>query len=324
MRIPGLKTAKNTTLWLKNKIFPGALILGYHRIAKVGNDSFYNCISPNHFAQQMEVLRNCANPISLEELIACLNHGEQSPKTVCVTIDDGYADTLYSAKPILGKFEIPATVFVTTGNLGGEFWWDELERYILSAPEDASLLHLKKGKLDFEWDFKNLKPAKRTDQISSIADFLRPLDAPNRRLLLNKIKEWSGNNNPGELPLARSMTATELISLTDGKLIQIGSHTVTHPVLSELSEQERRYEINESKRELEEILAKPVHGFSYPNGRFSKSDPELVSKAGYQYACVSKNGTVRSNSDRFRLPRFWIGDIAGDTFHRWLNGWFVS
>jgi hypothetical protein len=52
------------------------------------------------------------------------------------------------------------------------------------------------------------------------------------------------NNDLGELPLARSMTPTELVSLIDGGLIQIGSHTVTHPVLSELSEQERRYEIS--------------------------------------------------------------------------------
>jgi peptidoglycan/xylan/chitin deacetylase (PgdA/CDA1 family) len=321
MRIPGLKTGKKTALWLKNKISPGALILGYHRIAKVENDSFYNCMSPSHFAQQMEVLRNCTHPISLDELVACLNHGEPSPKTVCVTIDDGYADTLYSAKPILEKFEIPATVFVTTGNLGGEFWWDELERYVLSAPEDAGLLRLGKGKLDFEWDFNNPNPTKRASQITSIADFLRPLDAANRRLLLNKIKEWSGNTDLRALPPVRSMTANELVSLIDGGLIQIGSHTVTHPVLSELSEQERRYEIDESKRELEEILAKPVLGFSYPNGCFTKGDPKLVSQSGYQYACMSKNGAVRSNSDRFTLPRFWIPDWDGPTFERWLLRW---
>jgi peptidoglycan/xylan/chitin deacetylase (PgdA/CDA1 family) len=118
MRIPGLKTFRKTSLWLKNKIFPGALILGYHRIAKVDNDSFYNCISPNHFAQQMEVLKNYAHPMSLDELVACLRSWRISPKTVCVTIDDGYADVLYSAKPILEKYEIPATVFVVPREFG--------------------------------------------------------------------------------------------------------------------------------------------------------------------------------------------------------------
>jgi peptidoglycan/xylan/chitin deacetylase (PgdA/CDA1 family) len=321
MRIPGLKTFRKTSLWLKNKIFPGALILGYHRIAKVDNDSFYNCISPNHFAQQMEVLKNYAHPMSMDDLVACLRTGNLPPKTVCVTIDDGYADVLFNAKPILEKYKIPATVFVVTGNLGGEFWWDELERYILSAPEDAGWLRLSKGKLDYEWDFNDPNPTKRASQITSIASLLRPLDEASRRQLLSKIKEWGSNNDLGELPLARSMTPTELVSLIDGGLIQIGSHTITHPVLAELSEQERRHEISKSKRDLGEILTKPVHGFSYPNGSFTKGDPELVSQSGYQYACMSQNGVVRSNSNRFTFPRFWIPDWDGPTFERWLLRW---
>jgi peptidoglycan/xylan/chitin deacetylase (PgdA/CDA1 family) len=320
MRIPGLKTARKTVLWMKSKIIPGALVLGYHRIAEAENDSFYNCISPIHFEQQMEVLHKHANPINLDALVAYIKDGEAPPKTVCVTIDDGYADALYNAKPILEKYEIPATVFVTTGNLGGEFWWDELERYTLQAPDNAGLLRLRKDKLNLEWDFNHKDPAKRASQIISIADFLRPLDETIRQQMLYKIKEWSRYSN-GELPPVRSMTPTELVSLMEGTLLQIGSHTVTHPMLSKLSKQERWYEINQSKQDLEEILSKPVLGLSYPNGCFEKGDPELVLKSGYRYACVSKNGMVRSNSDRFQLPRFWIHDIDGDSFYRWLKEW---
>jgi peptidoglycan/xylan/chitin deacetylase (PgdA/CDA1 family) len=321
MRIPGLKKVKKTALWLKNKISPGALILGYHRIAKVEKDSFYNCISPDHFSQQMEVLKNHANPMNMEDLVAYLMGGDPPPKTVCVTIDDGYADALLNAKPILERYEIPATVFVTTGNLGGEFWWDELERYILNTPGNSGVLRLGQDKLDFTWDFNNPNPEEQARYITSIANLLRPLDEASRRQLLAKIKEWGGINGPEELSLARSMTPEELVSLIDGGLIQIGSHTVTHPMLSELSEEERRFEIIESKRQLEEILAKPITGFSYPNGAFKKNDPELVSKAGYLYACASNYGVVRTIRNQYTLPRFWVNDINGNRFWQWLKRW---
>jgi peptidoglycan/xylan/chitin deacetylase (PgdA/CDA1 family) len=321
MRIPGLKSARKTAIWLKNKIFPGALILGYHRIVEAEYDSFSNCTTPGHFAQQMEVLKICANPISLDDLIGCVEVGEIPSNTVCVTIDDGYADALYNAKPILEKYEIPATVFVTTGNLGAEFWWDELERYVLSAPHDAGLLHLSKEKLNFEWDFTGMHPAYRASQVISLADFLRQLDEVSRRQLLDKIKTWSGNRDLDDLPLVRSMLPNELVSLIDGGLIQIGSHTVTHPMLSALSEGERRHEIYKSKQDLEAILAKPVTGLSYPNGTYLKSDLDLVSEAGYLYACASNNGTIRSGFNRFTLPRFWIPNTNGEKFQQWLKRW---
>jgi peptidoglycan/xylan/chitin deacetylase (PgdA/CDA1 family) len=322
MRIPGLKFAKKTAEWLRNRIYPGAIIFGYHRIARVENDSFCNCVSPNHFAQQMEVLRRYANPVSLENLNARLDFGDPLPKTVCVTIDDGYVDTLTDAKPILEKYQIPVTVFVTTGNLGGEFWWDELERYILNMSENAGLLRLGLDEYILEWNFANPNAAVRVSQIVSIANFLRPLDGNSRRQLLNRIKEWAGSKADLTSSQARSMTPGELVSLTEGGLIQIGSHTVTHPILLGLSESERRYEVEESKRVLEEIIAKPVLGFSYPNGRYSDSDPDLVFRSGYRYACASSNGTARSTNNRFRLPRFWIGNIDGESFHRWLKWWF--
>jgi peptidoglycan/xylan/chitin deacetylase (PgdA/CDA1 family) len=322
MRIPGLKTAKKTSLWLKNKIFPGALILGYHRVVQGENDNFYLCTSPSHFEQQMEVLKQYANPISLSDLIGCLQEGEAPPKTVSVTIDDGYADALFNAKPVLEKYQVPATVFVTTGNLGGEFWWDQLERYVLSAPQNVGLLQLRIGDLILELDFSNQDSTKRIGQMTLLADYLRPLEETKRRQLLTVIREWSGSKDIGEQSLTRSMTSDELVSLNEGGLIQIGSHTVTHPVLSSLPEQNRRREIYQSKQDLEKILTKPVVGLSYPNGSYFKTDPELVSQAGYLYACASDYGTVRSMSNRFTLPRFWVKNINGELFHQWLKRWY--
>jgi peptidoglycan/xylan/chitin deacetylase (PgdA/CDA1 family) len=321
MRIPGLKTAKHAARWLHNRIFPGAVILGYHRIASDENDRFDNCVLPDHFAQQMEVLSRYANPVSPENLVGSLGFNAPLPKTVCVTIDDGYADTLTNAKPILEKYQIPATVFVTTGNLGEEFWWDELQRTILNAPGDADLRLLSLFDRPVEGEFAKLNLASRASQIETIANILRPLDESSRRQLINEIKVWAGHNPNDQSPRARSMTPAELVSLIEGGLIQIGSHSVTHPMLPLLTESERRYEMEESKRTLEKILAKPVYGFSYPNGRYLESDPDLVSQSGYRYACASQNGTIRSTSILYKLPRFWPGNVDGKTFQKWLKLW---
>src|SRR5262245_41049481 len=133
MRIPGVKTAKHVSHWVQARILGGALILGYHRVADVTRDEYEVCVTPKHFAEQMEVLRKVSQPIGLSELVQCLKASSVPPKAVAVTFDDGYADNLYEARPILERYLIPATVFVCTGYAGKEFWWDELDRLVMSS-----------------------------------------------------------------------------------------------------------------------------------------------------------------------------------------------
>jgi peptidoglycan/xylan/chitin deacetylase (PgdA/CDA1 family) len=156
--------------------------------------------------------------------------------------------------------------------------------------------------------------------IISIADILRPLNNELRDKLLEEIMEWSGIPSYHENE-ARCMTADELSLLGDNDLIEIGSHSISHPLLNQLSYSDRQYEIIESKRILEEITSKPVSGFSFPNGRYVDSDIELVQQSGYHYACISRNGTIRKESNLYTLPRFWAGDIDGDSFYKWLKLW---
>ena len=68
MRIPGLKTAKKFSRWVQARVLGGALILGYHRVTNVARDEYEICVSPDHFAEQMEVLSRYAHPISLSKL----------------------------------------------------------------------------------------------------------------------------------------------------------------------------------------------------------------------------------------------------------------
>src|SRR5688500_3972480 len=152
MRLLGIKTIKNFSRWLQARVLGGALILGYHRIAYTNRDGYEVCVSPENFDGHMESLRKYVHPISLSKLVQGLKEGSLPPKSVAVTFDDGYADNLYTAKPLLEKYEIPATVFICTGYMGKEFWWDELERLVISSQADPRALYLQLGGAQFTWD----------------------------------------------------------------------------------------------------------------------------------------------------------------------------
>jgi peptidoglycan/xylan/chitin deacetylase (PgdA/CDA1 family) len=110
--------------WLRSRFAGGALILGYHRVAEARHDPDRMCVSPRHFAEQLEVVRGCARPVSLAQLVSYLADGRLPPRLVAFTFDDGYADNLSHAWPLLERFEVPATLFVATGYIGGSFPWD--------------------------------------------------------------------------------------------------------------------------------------------------------------------------------------------------------
>lgn len=153
MRIPGKKTAQQSIRWLRSRLVPGALILGYHRVDNVVCDPHSLCVSPEHFSEQMDVLSRIAHPISLNELVNGLNAGKLPRRAVVLTIDDGYADIWYRAYPILEQYEILATLFVVSGFLGRQFSWDSQE---LAASNCES-------------DGKNLRRALTSDELIKIA-----------------------------------------------------------------------------------------------------------------------------------------------------------
>src|SRR5262245_38128283 len=119
--------------WLQKRLAARAVILMYHRIADVPLAPWSMCVAPEHFAAHLLMLRQYAIPMSLNQLAHAYHAGNLPQRAVAITFDDGYADNLHHAKPLLERYGIPATVFVTTGYVGStrEFWWDELERVLL-------------------------------------------------------------------------------------------------------------------------------------------------------------------------------------------------
>ena len=145
MKIPGRRSLRNTVRSIQKQLSPSkGIILMYHRIAEVPMDPWALCVTPQHFLQQMEVLRKDFHPLTLEQLAQAQKTGTIPPRAVVITFDDGYADNLHQAKPVLDHYNIPATIFVSTGYLDRAtgFWWDTLEEFLLQPgqlPEELAL-----------------------------------------------------------------------------------------------------------------------------------------------------------------------------------------
>jgi peptidoglycan/xylan/chitin deacetylase (PgdA/CDA1 family) len=328
MRIPGLKTAKLMGRWLRSRAVGGGVILGYHCVADSALDPYSLCVSPLHFAEQLEVLRKHAYLIRLQELVGAIQVGRIPRRAVALTFDDGYVDTLSTAKPLLERYQIPATVFITTGYIGREFWWDELARLLLTPQTLPESLCLTVNSYAYHWKrsdtararTKNDSTSTKLYLLRSLYRWLRPLPEPMRQRALEQLGPWTGGTPQGP-PLRRALAPEELAQLADGDLIEVGAHTVSHPPLATLSPAMQRSEVLCSKARLEELLAQPVVSFSYPYGSLSTFSIAAVQEAGFASACTSFPDVARVGSDRFQLPRFWVQNWDSGSFARWLGWW---
>jgi peptidoglycan/xylan/chitin deacetylase (PgdA/CDA1 family) len=310
-------------------------ILLYHRIAEPTTDPWQLCVSPHHFAEHLEILRRHARVIPLANLSHVMN--APAERTVAITFDDGYADNL-AAATLLEKNGVPATVFITSGYIGGdrEFWWDELDRLILQTTDLPPVLRLVVGGQSIEFALDAAiedahRPARwrayidepndaRQSAYLGIWERLVTRPAAEQRRVLDEIATQS--NIPGvRWPSHRPLTRDELATLAAHPLIEIGAHTITHAALPAHPLPVQRREIADSKSQIEEIVGSSLGGFSYPHGRFDDESVRLVRDSGFTYACAvqADHGPETPASHRsYLLPRIMVENWDGDTFERML------
>jgi peptidoglycan/xylan/chitin deacetylase (PgdA/CDA1 family)/SAM-dependent methyltransferase len=317
------------------------MILMYHRISEPDTDPFALCVTPAHFAEHLGVIRRDAKTLTLTEMADCVRRGRIPDRSIAITFDDGYADNLQNAKPLLQHRGIPATVFVTTGNPGRrrEFWWDELQRILLTPgtlPETLELniqgkpnrwelgaaaqLTDEELKRNRRWRAEDEAPTRRHFLYLDIWRLLRQVPEADRTCTIEALTVWSGSTEPRETHLP--MQPDQIAALADGGLIEIGAHSVTHPSLRDLSAELQRLEITGSKDRLEQILGSKVTSFAYPYGALSAETPALVRGAGFERACTTLPRAVGDDTDCFQLPRVQVDDWDETEFSGRLAGWF--
>jgi peptidoglycan/xylan/chitin deacetylase (PgdA/CDA1 family) len=260
---------------------------------------------------------------------------------VVVTFDDGYANNLHNAKPLLEHYNIPATVFVTSGHIGQEreFWWDELERVLLQPKSLPEKLCLKIDGNTYQWELgeavdysedeyrrdRNQKawesqPGSRLFFYYSVWQRLQPLQESNQLKALDEILAWA-DTEPIARSTHRTLTPEEVCTLGQGELVEIGAHTVTHPFLSAHSLAFQRDEIQRSKAHLEALLERSVTSFAYPFGGYTEETVPLMPEAEFTCACSTVEDIVWRKSDCFQFPRFGVEDWNGEEFAQRLLSW---
>jgi len=281
----------------------GLWILEYHRIANDKEDILKMVVSPKHFRKQMRYLKKKYNVISLKEAVEKIkNYQPLPPYSVAITFDDGYLDNYLNAYPILKKFDIPATIFLTTDYIGSEklVWFDELVELIKATP-------LKRISMKFD-DFEEIYDLSdkflKNKLILKLLDMLKNAHPKKRNRYLDEFKillQVNEVNNPQKI----LMNWQQIKEMSENG-IEFGSHGITHTVLTVLNNLEAEEEITLSKKIIEDKLNKPVFLFCYPNGLENHFNEVLIAKlknAGYQAACTGLLGKNKEKNDLFKLKR---------------------
>jgi len=307
----------------------GCAILYYHRVNKLALDPFEQAVSPEIFREQLECLKEWATVLTLSQVVRMSLEGELPRRAVALTFDDGYADNLHEALPLLERYGIPATFFISSGYVGGkgEFWWDELERIFFFSPILPEQLELQIGGRVHEWKLRDSSNdyAQRTLEsvFRDVHAKIRELPSEEREDVLGRLLTWSGSDRTVR-PTHRTMTAQEIAKLAASDLVEVGAHTVTHALLPVLSEDQRRAEIFDSKRELESIIGCEVKHFSYPYGACDEHCTQLVQRAGYASGCTVSARAVRAEANPYQLPRFWARGWQKNEFEGLFENFFAT
>jgi peptidoglycan/xylan/chitin deacetylase (PgdA/CDA1 family) len=342
VRTIGMRRVRRSARRLRRTFTSRALILMYHRVVNLHSDPQLLCVTPEHFAKHLEILRRDYQPLSLLQLTKALGEGTLPSRAVVVTFDDGYVDNLENAAPVIRRYGIPATVFVTSGALGRqeEFWWDELDRLILQPGVLPDPLELRVGGRAYRWETgssaiytvddarlhrgwhveRPVDPGPRQRLYRSLYDVLQPLSAEPRSCALDQLRTLAGVDSAGR-STHRALTVAEVVRLSQDGLIEVGAHTVTHPLLSTLPVATQRGEIEQSKACLEDVLGKPVITFSYPHGSRGAETVAIARAAGFACAGSSDPDPVWPDADPYQLPRVVVRDWDGDVFARQMKEW---
>ncbi|TRY30820.1 polysaccharide deacetylase family protein [Aliiglaciecola sp. M165] len=282
-------------------------ILIYHQVLAEFDPLRPYEVTAEQFDWQMKLLAEHFTPISLSEAKQALETNSVPERAVCVTFDDGYLNNLTVAQPILAKYKVPATVYVATGFSQGQSMWNDRVMHLFSDITTQTLM-LEGTRTELgDW-------AQRRDLAQKQLMRLKYLPIEERLVAVQAL--YDENELAAPEPV---MMNPEQIKQLSQLNIEIGAHTVNHPILKVLSAEQQQHEINESKSQLEAWTDKPVKHFAYPNGAYGKDLTDetvnLVKKAGYETAVVTDWGTCAHGDDLLKLKRFTPWDRTPTKFH---------
>lgn len=276
-------------------------ILYYHRVLPAPQPFSLAMVRTADFERQIQLLTGLFRIITIPQLLAEIENEALQPNTICITFDDGYADNFVYAYPILKKYGVPATIFLTTGVIGNNrlLWHDE----VLYAVQNTAAKNI-------EWPLAgratwplNSVPA-RLAFANACLEALKQKKTAERNQAIKRLFECCAvalnKTRPNE------MLSWEQIKEMHKHGLEFGAHTVTHPILSLLDDEEMQREILQSKQTIEAQLQTKIEIFAYPNGQprdFDERAKQVLKKCGMRCGLTTISGMNNNHIDPFAWRR---------------------
>jgi peptidoglycan/xylan/chitin deacetylase (PgdA/CDA1 family) len=252
------------------------------------------------FDRLMRFVAGSFTVLPLPDAVAALADDRLPRRTCCITFDDGYADNLTNALPILERYRLPATVFVATGYLdGGRMFNDAIIDAIGKTP---------KAVLDLSEIELGIYPVGDTaERQAAVAAILRQIKFRAPELRDAQVRRFLEIAECGPLPDDIMLSSGQLREMSR-RGIEIGGHTVAHTILTTLEDDRALREMIEGRERIEAVTGRTVSSFAYPNGLpgrdFADRHVAMARAAGFARAVTTAPGVGRPGCDVFRLPRF--------------------
>jgi len=284
-------------------------ILIFHRVVPTKDPLFPDIPDGAQFDQILSWLKSWFNVLPLDEATQRLAAGRLPERAAAITFDDGYVDNFTVALPLLRERGLCATFFIATGFLdGGRMFNDTVIEAIRRCPHpslDLRTLGLGVHPLATSRD--------RRAAIDRVINGIKYSPATERLAISERVAMLAGVEPPSDL----MMSSTQVKELHHAGM-QVGAHTVSHPILTRLTQDDARQEIVESRRRLESLLGEHVGLFAYPNGKhgddYGDEHAALVRELGFDAACSTESGAANIDSNLMRLPRFTPWDRSRTRF----------
>lgn len=293
------------------------LCLLYHRINPTKDSMYELTVSPKHFEQHVKYIKEQYICRRFEEEWEC-----GDAPSVVITFDDGYADNYIYALPILEKYQVPATIFVATGNIGTkrEFWWDELGRLFSEEKSYPESFTLEDSLFCYTWETDTFE--KRIELAKTLRWLLRmEANISVRNRWFQQIRNWAGKSEEGRVA-NRSMTVEQLVQMSQSRMITIGAHTVNHMSLGAMGKEQQQEEIEKSIKDIKGWIGESPEVFSYPFGLgmdFNKSTMDICSKLGIKKAATTNQKLWNCTYHPYQIPRKTVRDWEFNVFKEKLN-----
>jgi peptidoglycan/xylan/chitin deacetylase (PgdA/CDA1 family) len=283
------------------------LILTYHRVLAAVDPLMSDEPDAAGFASQMDVLKRYCTVLALPDAVARLKAGTLPARAASITFDDGYANNLDVALPILEQRGLTGTVFIAVEAIQRGIMWNDLViEGVRAAGDTLDLSALDKPS-------RSLAGVDRFALISELLMQLKYLPLERRWDLALRFHRDNSHRDPPRLMLREEQVAELARRGHD-----VGAHTIKHPILKELQAANAREEIAASGRWLHDVLGAAPRSFAYPNGRpgrdYDASHAAMVKEAGFELAVSTAWGCATGASDPYQLPRCTSWELSSRWF----------